>query len=134
MLGSSAKKGKENHIGAISKLPFNKIKGDGTWGAKAILNRNRFVNFVGKTALMNMQSLFTINPYASDLQPVHEFIDTTFENIDSDAFGYLMDPPEAWANVKDCGEFPCTAPWNTLLSFKRTKFTGQRGPIADPDF
>lgn len=81
--------------------------------------------------MQNMQSLFRINPYASDLQPAAEFYDTVFENVEDDAFGYLMDPDEKWANVKDCGEFPCTAPWNTLLSFKNTKFQGQRPTMTE---
>ena len=117
MLGCGVKKGKDNHIGDESALPFHKIKGDGSWGAKALFHRNKFVNFVGQTSMQNMQSLFRINPTASDIQPAAEFYDTVFENVEDDAFGYLMDPDPRWANLKDCGEFPCTAPWNTLLSF-----------------
>jgi hypothetical protein len=46
-----------------------------------------------------------------------EFYDSEFTNIDGDAFSWLMPPNPGWANIKDCGEFPCTAPLNALLTF-----------------
>ena len=30
---------------------------------------------------------------------------------------YLFTPPATWANLDDCGDFPCTAPSNALLDF-----------------
>jgi len=44
-----------------------------------------------------------------------EFYDTKFIDVDGDAIAYLDDPDPGWANIKDCGEFPCTAPSNVLL-------------------
>ena len=35
---------------------------------------------------------------------------------------YIMPPNPAWANLKDCVEFPCTAPANILFTFKNTKY------------
>jgi hypothetical protein len=32
----------------------------------------------------------------------------------------LYDPPKGWANLDDCGNFPCTAPNNVILSFTRS--------------
>lgn len=40
----------------------------------------------------------------------------------------MMDPDPAWANPRDCGNFPCTAPLNALLSFKDNTFTGENEP------
>jgi hypothetical protein len=38
-----------------------------------------------------------------------------------------MDPPEAWANIDDCGNWPCTAPQNVLMSFENTEFVDAPG-------
>jgi len=67
-------------------------------------------------------------PTASDYIPMQEFEDIKFVNVDNRAMAYFYDPPQAWANIKDCGDFPCTAPKNTLYSFKRVKFEGPNLP------
>jgi len=35
----------------------------------------------------------------------------------------FFDPPKKWANLADCGDFPCTGPKNTLFSFTNIKWT-----------
>lgn len=45
-----------------------------------------------------------------------------------------MDPPLAWANLDDCGTFPCTAPLNALLNFRRTSFVYTPGVVQEPVF
>jgi hypothetical protein len=37
------------------------------------------------------------------------------ENVDWDAFAYFFTPPNAWAVVDDCGNYPCTGPNNVLI-------------------
>ena len=44
-----------------------------------------------------------------------EFYNTKFIDVDGDAIAYLDDPDPGWVNIKDCGEFPCTAPSDKLL-------------------
>lgn len=41
---------------------------------------------------------------------------------------YFFDPPQAWANLADCGDFPCTGPKNTIFSFKNIKWVTKPGP------
>jgi len=65
---------------------------------------------------------------------MHEFHGTKFFNVESDALGYLFDPPKKWAIIKDCGEWPCTGPQNVLFSFKDTKFSGIRPYYAATHF
>jgi hypothetical protein len=96
--------------------------------------RNKWIDFAGLTSTGNRNSLFGINFAGSDHIPVTEFEDNEFKNIESDAFGYFFDPPTAWANVKDCGNFPCTAPWNVLLTFKGTKWSGRSPSFAKSTF
>ena len=61
--------------------------------------------------------------------------DNKFIDVQDDAFGYFYDPKAGWANVADCGNFPCTAPWNVLLSLTGSQFTGSTRPLfAKPNF
>jgi hypothetical protein len=126
LLGLSAASGKPIHIGATSPLPPQNTMADGVLGGKTMMYRNKFVNFMGKTRQGSKQSAFGINPFASDHIPITQLYDTQFENVNDDAFGYYMDPKKGWANLKDCGEFPCTAPWNLLMMFTGTKFSKAR--------
>lgn len=41
---------------------------------------------------------------------------------------YLFSPPEGWANLDDCGDFPCTAPNNALIQFEGATFSGSITP------
>jgi hypothetical protein len=61
--------------------------------------------------------------------------DNIFDNCEWDAIALLIDPLEAWANVEDCGNFPCTAPKNVMFDFKNTKWIGNNIPYdATADF
>jgi hypothetical protein len=48
-----------------------------------------------------------------------------FTNCDPNAMTYFFEPPQAWANLADCGDFPCTGPKNTIFSFKNIVWTGE---------
>jgi len=37
---------------------------------------------------------------------------------------YFFEPPQSWANLADCGDFPCTGPKNTVFSFKNIQWSG----------
>merc|ERR1712100_3323 len=100
-----------------SALPVYKIKTIGAWGGMQRNYRNKFYNFYSQTVQGGHQAVIALNPYMSDYHPMVEFYDTEFHNIDADAIAYLMHPKPGWANIKDCGDFPCTAPLNALLYF-----------------
>jgi hypothetical protein len=59
-----------------------------------------------------------------------EFFDTKFTDVNSAA--YIMDPPAGWANLDDCGDYPCTAPKNTLMTFTGTTWIGSKPRWATP--
>jgi hypothetical protein len=46
-----------------------------------------------------------------------------FDNCDSNSLTYFFEPPQSWANLADCGDFPCTGPKNTLFSFSNIQWT-----------
>jgi len=72
--------------------------------------------------------IFERNPYASDKIPIHYLTNITFEDVDTKSMAFFDDPPSKWAIIKDCGEFPCTAPNNILLSFTSTTYSGSTKP------
>ena len=63
-----------------------------------------------------------------------EFYDTKFVDCDGDALAYIMSPKPGWANIKDCGDFPCTAPLNVLLHFFDSEFEGSKPRWASDEF
>ena len=70
------------------------------------------------------QSAFRMLDTASDNIPIQKFKDTKFIDVDAEALAYFLEPPEGWAVIADCGNFPCTGPKNTFFSFERTTFEG----------
>lgn len=60
-----------------------------------------------------------------------EFFNTTFEEVEDNALVFMITPPKKWANLKDCGDFPCTGPLNTQIRLEGTKFTGKIRPIIN---
>jgi len=133
-LGVGARAGKSQFLTKASPRPHMKIKADATWGGQNVLKRNKWIDYIGTTETGNKNVIFGLNFAASDHIPVTKFEDNEFKNIDPESFGYFFDPKPKWANVKDCGNFPCTAPWNVLLTFKGTKWTGRSPSFAKTTF
>jgi len=132
-IGMGATGSKPYHITDTSILPVEINHGSATWGGRNLFMRNHFKDFAGVTREGTMQSTFDIdrNP---DLVPMSWFVDTTFENVGDGAWGHIREPSPGWANVKDCGAFPCTGPLNVLLMFTGSKYTGQRPSYTEPAF
>lgn len=63
-----------------------------------------------------------------------EFYDTQFTDIEDSAMANLMSPNPNWANLEDCGNFPCTGPYNLLFSFKNSAWYGTTINNAKSDF
>lgn len=63
-----------------------------------------------------------------------EFYDSEFINVENDAMAYIMDPSPGWANIADCGNYPCTAPKNILFDFEDTTFRGTKPRWSKKDF
>jgi hypothetical protein len=105
--------------------PQYKIKADASFGGTTIYENLEFYNFKsGYTYCGKNQRLFLLNYYNADYYPAVRLINSRLENIHQDALAYLMNPPVEWANIDDCGEFPCTSPNNVLIQFERSTFAG----------
>ena len=76
------------------------------------------------------QRIINLNDKGADYHPIAKFYNTKFENINDEAIAFLFSPPQAWANLDDCGDFPCSGPSNTLIYFDSTTYTGAVKPSS----
>ena len=98
-----------------SALPIYKSHGEGNWGGRINIENVKFAKFQGSTTCGERSVIFERNPDGSDKIPPHWFNNCIFEDVNDDGFAFLEKPDPAWANVKDCGNFPCTAPNNIIF-------------------
>lgn len=109
---------------SASVLPLWNSHGEGNWGGTILIEDTTFQGFVGKQKCGQRQVMFERNPSGSDKIPPHTFKNCKFDNVDDEGFAWLEKPNPAWANIKDCGNFPCTAPNNMIFTFLNSRFTG----------
>jgi hypothetical protein len=115
--------GKALHPETQSALPVSKIKSEGAWAADAEVENFQFKGFSSsETRCGAKQHVFERNPHASDYVPRHKFTNTLFDDVAEDALAFIARPPAGWAVIDDCGEWPCTAPENIVLSFEGTTY------------
>jgi len=81
------------------------------------------------------QRVFGFTVTMPDYFPAQEFDDVTFTNVEDGALIQFFEPPTKWANIADCGDFPCTGPLNTMYMIKDAKFEGDIKPLISlPSF
>jgi len=78
--------------------------------------------------------VFAINHYASDGSPIHHITNPKFTNVKQDAMIQIYDPPQKWAVIDDCGEWPCTMPSNMVYTVKDAVFEVTDGVTPLPSF
>jgi len=117
MTGANVNDAKNLMPTSASSIPISNSHGEGNWGGKLTCNRCHFSNFVGKSMCGETSVVFQSNPDSADKIPPHYFNDAVFTNVDETGWAFFHKPPTKWANVKDCGNFPCTAPNNLIFSF-----------------
>lgn len=124
MLSGGAHNKKDPHILGSSALPCYKFKSEAAWGPTFEGYEISFYNFRATTRCGARQYAIANNPTNSDYVPRHTFSRTYFVNMDDAAIAYLPAPPQNWAVIDDCGEFPCTAPSNIVLDFTNSVIDG----------
>jgi len=133
MSSSFLRKDKTPHNPSASARPVYKIKSYHTWNGKVITENTTYNNFKSElTSCGGQQSVFAITHYGSDLVPIHEFKNINFMNVKYDALAYIFDPPQEWAVIDDCGEWPCTAPSNVVYTFYNSLFGRNDGVTILP--
>ena len=130
-LASSAGGGTSYPAKSSSQLPYHKIKSNANWFTEAYANNVKFKNWKSASRICNNRSeqkIFFIVPSNADHVPVNTFTNTEFVNVNHNALASLNDPNPGWANLADCGQFPCTAPHNAIIKFKNAKASGSLVP------
>ena len=126
--------GKPLHPTGASSLPIWKSSGEGNWGGNIHIRDTTFKGFMGKSRCGERHVIFNTNPASSDKVPPHFFDNCKIVDTDDSGFAFLSKPPKKWANVKDCGNFPCTAPSNWVIAFTNTKYDGVTPSATPKDF
>ena len=104
--------------------------GDASWGGRSLYENLTFSGYRGQQTWCGQdQRVIRLNPTGSDYHPRAKFLNTRFDNLDQDTLAFLFSPKPSWANLDDCGEFPCTAPNNALIQFEKTTYTGSIRPF-----
>ena len=98
-------------------MPMHKIKSYGAWGPEVTITNVQFHNFDASTRCGSKQVIFARAKSASDYIPLHKFDQCRFTDVEDSAVFFMESPDQKWANPTDCGDFPCTAPKNTVLQF-----------------
>ena len=123
-------------ISAPPAWPQYKIKADASFGGTTLYENIQFINFkAGLTWCGSEQRLFRLNPSNADYYPQVKLMNARLENVAQEAIAYFFTPPNAWAVVDDCGNYPCTGPLNVLIKFERTTYAGGIRPLrTEPDW
>lgn len=122
VLSSNVGGGAKDLFPEYKKRPIALSNKDGAWGSIIQYEDVEFHDWRYKTRYGQAQHAIKVNPGISDFIPMHEATDTKFYNVDEDAIIKFSDPLGSWANMADCGTFPCTGPNNVLFVFRRNKF------------
>lgn len=85
-----------------------------SWGGSTLYEDLQFINYDTTTSCGGSQNIFRLNK-APDYSPRVIIDRATFNNVSRDAMLYMDSPDRGWANLDDCGNFPCTGPNNTYL-------------------
>ena len=65
---------------------------------------------------------------------MHKFSSCKFIDVDEESIVWFQDAPWGWANISDCGAWPCTAPENIVMSFLGTLWEGITPPNTRASF
>jgi len=127
-------KTKPLHPQIESQLPIYKVKSDSTWGCISKHSNLHFKGFRAVTQTGMKSTIFGSHHYASDYTPPVWMSNITFEDVDHDSFALFEDPNPKWANLKDCGSFPCTAPNNLIYTIDDVTWLGDTPSFTHSNF
>jgi len=93
-----------------------------------------FYDFPAESASGVKNRMIILNPASSDYIQANHFDGIRFHNVGHKNLAWFFDPPEKWANLADCGTWPCSGPKNTLMTFKNTEWIGAQPEGIGADF
>jgi hypothetical protein len=104
--------------------PLSEQVENGSWGGKSFFKNLKFIDYPAVTPEGAKNLMIKLLPKSPDFITLQHFEGLEFFNCDVAALTHFFNPPMSWANLADCGDFPCTGPKNTIFSFKDIKWTG----------
>jgi hypothetical protein len=134
ILAGSSLGGKSVPASMLSSLPYDKYKTYNNWFTEATMNNVTFKNWASGTrqhcssTSTNTNKALGVSHSNSDHAAVNIFKNSVFDNVNHGAVAFIYDPPQSWANIRDCGNFPCTGPKNAVFKFENSTFTGSSTP------
>lgn len=125
-------------MGTVSvnkKHPY-KIKSYANWQTETLMTNVQFINFKSEktSGCQKRQAAIFLNEGGSDEIPIQFFNLPIMTNVKLEALAYIMPPSPGWANMDDCGNFPCTAPNNVIINFRNAVFRVTDGTTPLPSF
>jgi len=114
--------------------PISEQVENGSWGGKAYFKNLKFIDFKATNEVGAKNEMIKLLEKSPDFITLQNFENLEFKNCDFDSITFFFDPPQTWANLADCGDFPCTGPKNTIFNFKDIKWTGTSPADAETDF
>jgi hypothetical protein len=127
----------ELHPAKPMHCPLSSQVENGSWSGKAYFRNLKFIDFApgsNKEGGVLRNTMIKLLPKSPDFISMQNFDNIEFINCEVTALTYFFEPPQAWANLADCGDFPCTGPKNTIFSFTNIKWTGLKGVNALENF
>ena len=134
MLTANQFKAKDAMILSASGRPMHKTKTECSLGGTTEIDNVEFKNFKHNTMCGGKQTIFFRNEHSSDYLGPHYVTNSRFTDVDDNGFYFMAPAPETWATIDDCGEWPCTAPANTLMTFAASAFSGTTPSFQKRDF
>jgi len=104
---------------------------DGVWALTSKFENIHLRGFAQYTEAGEKMGAMFLNKAGMNENPTHEFENMKFEDVAPEAFMYFYDPPQKWAHITKCGNFPCTGPWNLVYRFVGTEYLGTTLPGID---
>lgn len=122
----------------MSSTPYPSVMAYGAMHGQIHYENVKFYDFKQTLESGSTTRMFTFMEHTPDFLPPTTFKNFQFIDSDQNALADLFDPPSKWAIIKDCGNFPCTAPHNTFIKFVNARWTGNTDYASNggltPDF
>ena len=100
------------------------------WYGEMKVSNVEFVNFKDELVSgCSQNNALSSNEFASDNSMGVEMTNITFTNAGVDNYAYFYDPDPDWANMNDCGNWPCTGIRNIIVKDMDGSFTGSQKTI-----
>ena len=123
LLGSIYEKSKSVHPNMPVETPYHGWHGEASFNGQSHNFDLEFRGFKEKTAMGRPFRLVQSIDDPDFIQPSF-FYNTKIIESSQQALAQFITPPDKWAIIKDCGQWPCSGPLNAMAKFINTQWSG----------